>query len=194
MTFCFGQEYLQPYIFPVTCKVIIPFVVESSLMITTANFTVLRVLRLTRLFRLVKLGKSFEVLQIIGRVFHKSIAMFWVFAVNLSLALCFSAATIYFVEGGEWDEDAQTYIRTGHDGQKSVTPFQSIPHSFWWVFVTFTTVGPKLSHGCGEATSESRCVLVGFVCCPVSCSEVTGHCRAAAKDMVMSCPRLSWGN
>ena len=127
--------------------------VESSLRITTANFTVLRVLRLTRLFRLVKLGKSFEVLQIIGRVFHKSIAMFWVFAVNFSLALCFSAATIYFVEGGEWDDQMKTYMRTGHNGERSETPFLSIPHSFWWVFVTFTTVGRWLSYCAAEGFS-----------------------------------------
>ena len=62
----------------VATEVIVPFFVEAALQSSSAsNFTVLRVLRLTRLFRLVKLGKSFEVLQIIGRVFHKSIAMFW---------------------------------------------------------------------------------------------------------------------
>ena len=43
-------------------------------------------------------------------MFHKSIAMFWVFAVNFGLAMCFSAAAIYFVEGGEWDEDEMNYM------------------------------------------------------------------------------------
>ena len=42
-------------------------------------------------------------------------AMFWVFAVNFGLAMCFSAATIYFVEGGEWDADEQNYMRVGRD-------------------------------------------------------------------------------
>eukprot|EP00931_Biecheleriopsis_adriatica_P040217 TRINITY_DN23028_c0_g1_i2.p1 TRINITY_DN23028_c0_g1~~TRINITY_DN23028_c0_g1_i2.p1 ORF type:complete len:614 (-),score=66.94 TRINITY_DN23028_c0_g1_i2:472-2178(-) len=121
--------------------VIVPFLIESVLDINASNFTVLRVLRLTRLFRIIKLGKSFEILQILGRVLHRSMHMFWVFAVNMLLALCFSAAAIYFAEGGTWDSDARAFIRVSHDGEKSVTPFVSIPHSFWWALVTFTTVG-----------------------------------------------------
>jgi len=121
--------------------VVVPFYVELLAGTVVSNFTVLRVLRLTRLFRLVKLGKYFEALEIIVRVFRRCTKMFYVMGVYLILALCFSSAAMYYVESGKWDPITQSYLRTGHDGSQSPTPFTSIPHAFWWCIVTFTTVG-----------------------------------------------------
>mmetsp|Transcript_103748 Transcript_103748/g.302825 ORF Transcript_103748/g.302825 Transcript_103748/m.302825 type:complete len:744 (+) Transcript_103748:81-2312(+) len=121
--------------------VIAPFYVELLAGMVASNFTVLRVLRLTRLFRLIKLGKYFEVLEIIVRVFRRSTKMLYVLGVYLILGLCFSSAAMYYVECGSWDPDQRQYVRVSHEGERSVTPFASIPHAFWWCVVTFTTVG-----------------------------------------------------
>jgi len=121
--------------------VIVPFYVELVLGMAVSNITVLRVLRLTRLFRLIKLGKYFEILQVILRVFHKTLQMLYVLWVYLVLGICFSSAALYFVEMGSWDPVQGTYVSTSHDGVTTPTQFRSIPHTFWWCIVTMTTVG-----------------------------------------------------
>lgn len=121
--------------------VIVPYYVEFFVATATSNLTVLRVLRLTRLFRLVKLGKYFEILQLTGRVFHKAVKVLNVLFIYLVLAVCFASAGMFYVEGGSWDPDTRDFMRTGHDGVRSSSPFKSIPHTFWWCVVTFTTVG-----------------------------------------------------
>jgi len=120
---------------------IAPFYLEIMLGLVVSNLTVLRVLRLTRLFRLIKLGRYFEVLQLVIRVFNKSLKVLNVLLMYLVLGVCFAAAIMFFLEGGDWDPDVREYVRTSHDGERSITPFKSIPHSFWWCIVTFTTVG-----------------------------------------------------
>lgn len=122
--------------------VIFPFYFELVLATeSSSNLTVLRVVRLARLFRLIKLGRYFEVLQIVGRVIHKSLRALYVLFVYLVLGVCFASAAIYYVEAGTWDGEAQAYLRTSHDGELDVSPFRSIPHVFWFSIVTFTTVG-----------------------------------------------------
>jgi len=121
--------------------VIIPWYLEHMIGLVGGNLTVLRVLRLTRLFRLVKLGRYFEVLQLILRVFHRSLRALYVLAFYLMLGVCFSSAAMYIVEGGTWDPEVLEYVRTDPDGVVSISPFKSIPHAFWWCIVTCTTTG-----------------------------------------------------
>lgn len=121
--------------------VVVPYYLELFIGSVSSNLTVLRVLRLTRLVRLVKMGRYFEVLQLVTRVLHNTIQVLNVLLIYLMLSVCFSSAVMYLIEGGEWDPDLQDYVRTSHEGERSITPFRSIPHTFWWCIVTFTTVG-----------------------------------------------------
>jgi len=121
--------------------VIVPYYLELIAGFVWSNLTVLRVLRLTRLFRLVKLGRYFEVLQLVVRVINKSLEVLNVLFIYLMLGMCFSAALMYVIEGGTWDSELQDYVRTSHEGEKTISPFKSIPHACWWCIVTFTTVG-----------------------------------------------------
>ncbi|CAD7941066.1 unnamed protein product [Amoebophrya sp. A25] len=123
---------------------ILPFYLE--LLLASAfdirGTAVLRVIRLTRLFRLMKAVKYFETLLIIGRVLRKSMQALTVLIFYLALCVCFSASLLYFAESGEWDPVEEEWMRTNWvDDSRSPTPFKSIPHSFWWCFVTYTTVG-----------------------------------------------------
>jgi hypothetical protein len=44
---------------------------------------------------------------------------------------------IYFAEGGTWDAATGKHMRPTLDGEGvEVSPFHSIPGSFWWVIVT----------------------------------------------------------
>mmetsp|Transcript_19177 Transcript_19177/g.47937 ORF Transcript_19177/g.47937 Transcript_19177/m.47937 type:complete len:869 (-) Transcript_19177:1237-3843(-) len=123
---------------------IIPFYMELLLagVMQIQGTAVLRVIRLTRLFRLMKAVKYFETLQIIGRVLRRSMQALSVLLFYLTLCVCFSASLLYFAESGEWDPREEEWMRENWiNGDREPTPFKSIPHSFWWCFVTYTTVG-----------------------------------------------------
>merc|ERR1719261_516 len=45
---------------------------------------------------------------------------------------------MYSVEQGDWNAEMQCYVRKG---EKSCSPFESIPASFYWGITTMTTVG-----------------------------------------------------
>ncbi|CAD7959732.1 unnamed protein product [Amoebophrya sp. A25] len=104
--------------------------------------TVLRVVRLTRLFRFMKVAKYVNTLTVIGRVFSRSFLALAVLLFVLVLFVTVSASVIYFAESGNWDPMEGTWTRWNWVAdQTEATPFKSIPHSMWWSFVTYTTVG-----------------------------------------------------
>ncbi|CAD7926359.1 unnamed protein product [Amoebophrya sp. A120] len=104
--------------------------------------TVLRVVRLTRLFRLLKVARYFQTLQVIVLVVQRAAAGLLVLFFVLMLCVIFSASVVFYAEQGDWDARTDSYTRYNWvDGEFEKTPFKSIPHSLWWSFVTYTTVG-----------------------------------------------------
>ncbi|CAD7962192.1 unnamed protein product [Amoebophrya sp. A25] len=121
---------------------VVPFYVEQLVGSGMQGSTVLRVIRLTRLFRLLKIARYFQTLKVIVLVVERAAAGLIVLLFVLMLCVVFSASVLYFAERGTWDPQTDTYIRFNWvaDAMEE-TPFKSIPHSMWWAFVTYTTVG-----------------------------------------------------
>ena len=112
----------------------------------------LRVLRLARVFRIFKLGKYNEGMSLFARTLHASIPALSLLVFFVLIGVVLFGSIIYFVEGGTYKVDYNVcpesmgyacYVRSnsyfGHEDEMS--PFVSIPYSFYWVMVTMTTVG-----------------------------------------------------
>ena len=124
------------------------------------DFAVVRVLRMVRIFRVLKMGKYNEGMQMFGRVISNSMPALYLLAFYLILGIIIFGSMIFLAEHGTWHGPNSTscpgvslcseifgpasggWLRLDHTGfGYEPTPFQSIPHAFWWVMVTVTTVG-----------------------------------------------------
>ena len=99
----------------------------------SSSLAVLRVLRLARIFRVFKLAKYSESLQLFGKVMETSLLALYILLFVCGVGTVVFGSLIYFAEGGTWDPKSGQYYRKALDGQSTeVSPFQSIPGSFWW--------------------------------------------------------------
>jgi hypothetical protein len=109
---------------------------------TGGSLAVLRVLRLARVLRLLRLGKHSALLQVMGRTMANSMDALVMLMFFIMLAMVLLGSAMFFCEMGEFDAATQTWVRPNLLGTGTeMSPFQSIPHSFWWTVVTMTTVG-----------------------------------------------------
>lgn len=108
---------------------------------TGGSLAIIRVLRLARVLRVFKFGSRMEGLLLLGRTMQASadVLVFLLFFVLLGVVLF--GSIMFFCESGEYDETTGKFMRPDLNGDLEPTPFQSIPHSFWWTIVTMTTVG-----------------------------------------------------
>jgi len=130
-------------------------------------FGVLRILRVARVFRVFKLGKYSTGLQMFAQVIATSISALLLLIFFLLIAVVLFGSLAYYSEKGEWNHELGGFARpvssfffnfflpstltlykliyllsqdvTGL--HLELTPFTSIPASFWWVLTTSTTVG-----------------------------------------------------
>ena len=97
----------------------------------------IRLTRITRIFKMSKNGGSLQGLLVLGTTLRKSAAALTMLFLFMLIFSILFATLIYTVEGGDYSAFRQQYIRA--DG--SASPFESIPVSIWWTWVTMCTVG-----------------------------------------------------
>eukprot|EP00935_MAST-01C_sp_MAST-1C-sp1_P000922 g922.t1 len=140
---------------------IAPFYIEK--MVSSeggVGLTFFRVLRLARVFRIFKMGKYAEGMGMLTTVMKASSPAFGILLFFALIGCCFFGALIFFFEKGTFrgpdfmcfPDNNQTCAEGGHpEGaffrkdvvgtNDEISPFVSIPHCFWWVLTTATTVG-----------------------------------------------------
>eukprot|EP00756_Hemistasia_phaeocysticola_P005040 Hpha_TRINITY_DN13147_c0_g1::TRINITY_DN13147_c0_g1_i1::g.113777::m.113777 len=151
---------------------VLPFWIEAVLQLTGlggegagTSFVVLRLLRLVRVLRVFKLGQYSRPLQMVLFTLARSVTALSLLVFLLGIGTVLFSSLLFIAEqsenGQSFDEKKRMWVRKNGDR----SPFQSIPHCFWWAMVTLTTVG----YGDDVPTSlpgklvGSLCILVGLL-------------------------------
>jgi hypothetical protein len=123
---------------------IFPYYIEMTSFKTNGLMS-LRLLRLFRVFQLVRLGQYNETFMSLTTVLYQSMLYLKLLMVVLCFGAAFFGSMLYWLEKGDWmyfeDTGSYQFVRTNQFGVDEVSPFTSIPASFWWFIVTVSTVG-----------------------------------------------------
>mmetsp|Transcript_26950 Transcript_26950/g.84570 ORF Transcript_26950/g.84570 Transcript_26950/m.84570 type:complete len:578 (-) Transcript_26950:945-2678(-) len=140
---------------------IAPYWVEQSLGSDSGGFGFLRIFRLARVFRVFKLGKYNEGINLFKNTIVTSLPALSLLTFYTVIGVVVFGSLMFFVEQGAYkimlcEEMLEhrpgldcapgsyvgDYFRPDYLGlNDELTPFKSIPVSFWWVVTTITTVG-----------------------------------------------------
>ena len=152
---------------------IVPFYLELMVTSNVQVLLIIRIIRFTKIFRIFKLSKHFRGLVALGLALKHSVSEILVLFVFLFVAVLFFATIGYFSEMSLLD-NCPLYINATEEEQEELPPctdFKSVIGSFWWAFVTITSVGygdevPKTFIG---MLSGALCAVTGiiFVALPV---------------------------
>jgi len=129
---------------------------------------IIKLVQLMRVVRAFRLGRRFEAVVIIARSMRRSTRAIWVLVLNMCIGTVIFGAVMFFVEQGTYDPRTQRFKRPGswvlnentnrYERAQEDSPFESIPHSFWWALVTATTAG----YGDMSPTTEAGMVTAGI--------------------------------
>eukprot|EP00164_Ancoracysta_twista_P006255 GFYU01008685.1.p1 GENE.GFYU01008685.1~~GFYU01008685.1.p1 ORF type:complete len:515 (-),score=103.85 GFYU01008685.1:769-2313(-) len=132
---------------------ILPWYIELGLQNSDGigGLAVIRVVRLTRVFRIFKLSRHSTGIKVFSITLKNSRDALGLLFFLLVICMVVFSSALYFVELMEsrWIEEEKAWYRLD---ETTPSPFQSIPHTFWWCIVTMTTVGygdavPKTNGG-----------------------------------------------
>jgi len=141
--FCDWFGYLTSTTTVLDALAIFPYYIELTFQ--TNGLMSLRLLRLFRVFQLVRLGQYNATFMSLTTVLYESVLYLKLLLGVLLFGAAFFGSMLYWLEKGDWEyyEPTQSYqfVRTNSFGEQEISPFRSIPETFYWFFVTATTVG-----------------------------------------------------
>ncbi|KAJ3031681.1 UNVERIFIED_CONTAM: hypothetical protein HDU68_001198 [Siphonaria sp. JEL0065] len=125
-----------------------------TVMINTDEFSTMRALRLLRVVRLFKFMRNNQKFMIVLEAVQQSVDGIVILVATLSVMVTFFSSLLFFAEQmNETFDDASGMWVYVSDG--SVSPFQSIPHSFYYLLGTLTNNPPAI-----PKTALGQCIIM----------------------------------
>jgi len=124
---------------------IVPYYVELILVASNHGITsvlglvVIRVLRLFRMLWTFKIARYSKLVPLFVKALVKSRDGFILFVLNVVIMMVCIAGIMFYAEQTVSNFDAISRLWIYNDG--TISPFQSIPSTFWWFMSTISTVG-----------------------------------------------------